>query len=282
MASQCGRPPFRAPAMFSLFERLLKPTDLPEEAEPPPGFIAFFWHFARQAKGLFVALFAAGFVVALLDSTIPVFMGRIVTLITETPPDQLFATFWPHLLGMAVVLLIARPIAQASQNLIANQAIAANVSNRIRWKNNWYVVRQSWAFFQNDFAGRIATRVMQTGPAIRESLVAMITSVWYILVYGTSAVLLLFSTDHRLAIPVLFWFAGYLLLLRVFVPRMRDRSKDMTEVRSKLTGRIVDSYTNILTVKLFARARDEDAYVRDAVEEHTTKFYKSLRLNTAF
>ena len=87
--------------MFTLFERLLKPTDLPEEAEPPPGFIAFFWHFARQAKGLFVALFAAGFVVALLDSTIPVFMGRIVTLITATPPDQLFATFWPHLAGMA-------------------------------------------------------------------------------------------------------------------------------------------------------------------------------------
>src|SRR3954464_8678510 len=97
MASQCGRAPFRAPAMFSLFERLLKPTDLPEEAEPPPGFIAFFWHFARQAKGLFVALFAAGFVVALLDSTIPVFMGRIVTLITETPPDRLVGAFLPHL-----------------------------------------------------------------------------------------------------------------------------------------------------------------------------------------
>src|SRR5258705_1466081 len=100
--------------MFTLFERLLKPTDLPEEAEPPPGFIAFFWHFARQAKGLFVALFAAGFVVALLDSTIPVFMGRIVTLITATPPDQLFATFWPHRVGIAVVALGARPVAPGS------------------------------------------------------------------------------------------------------------------------------------------------------------------------
>src|SRR3954466_15178856 len=123
MASQCGRAPFRARAMFSLFERLLKPTDLPEEAEPPPGFIAFFWHFARQAKCLFVALFAAGFVVALLDSTIPVFMGRIVTLITETPPDRLFATFWPLLLGMAGVVLIARPLAQASQNTTAHQEL---------------------------------------------------------------------------------------------------------------------------------------------------------------
>ena len=268
--------------MFTLFERLLKPTDLPEEAEPPPGFIAFFWHFARQAKGLFVALFAAGFVVALLDSTIPVFMGRIITLITATPPDQLFATFWPHLAGMAVVLLIARPIAQASQNLIANQAIAANVSNRIRWQNHWYVVRQSWAFFQNDFAGRIANRVMQTGPAIRETLVALITSVWYILVYGTSALILLSSADPVLALPVVLWFLGYLVMLRVLVPRMRDRSKAVSEGRSMLTGRIVDSYTNILTVKLFARAREEDAYVRDAIDQHTELFYRSLRLNTLF
>src|ERR1700716_2479076 len=268
--------------MFSLFERLLKPTDLPEEAEPPPGFIAFFWHFARQAKGLFVAFFAAGFVVSLLDSPIPVFMGRIITLITATPPDQLFATFWPHLAGMAVVLLIARPIAQASQNLIANQAIAANVSNRIRWQNHWYVVRQSWAFFQNDFAGRIANRVMQTGPAIRETLVALLTSVWYILVYGTAALVLLGSADPWLALPVVLWFLGYLVILRVLVPRMRDRSKEMSETRSMLTGRIVDSYTNILTVKLFARAHEEDAYVRDALDQHTGRFHRMLRLNTLF
>src|SRR2546430_12216928 len=268
--------------MFSLFERLLKPTDPPEQAEPPPGFVAFFWHFARQAKRLFAALFAAGLVVALLDSTVPVFMGRIVTLITAKPPDELFAQFWPHLLGMALVLLIARPLALTAQNLIANQAISANVSNRIRWQNHWYVVRQSWAFFQNDFAGRIANRVMQTGPAIRETVVALITGVWYILVYGTSALLLLASADPWLALPIALWFCGYLALLRVIVPRMRDRSKEMSESRSLLTGRIVDSYTNILTVKLFARAREEDAYVREALEGHTGKFHRSLRLNTLF
>src|SRR5438874_722576 len=268
--------------MFRLFERLLKPTDIPERTEPPSGFIAFFWHFARQAKPLFGALFAAGLVVALLDSTIPVFMGRIITLITARPPDQLFARFWPHLLGMALVLLVARPIALTAQNLIANQAISANVSNRIRWQNHWYVVRQSWAFFQNDFAGRIANRVMQTGPAIRETLVALLTSVWYILVYGTSALILLGSADPWLALPVVLWFLGYLVMLRVLVPRMRDRSKAVSEGRSLLTGRIVDSYTNILTVKLFARPRDEDAYVRDAVDNHTALFYRSLRLNTLF
>src|SRR5712672_2391005 len=268
--------------MFRFFERLLKPTDTPERTEPPSGFIAFFWHFARQAKPLFAALFAAGFVVALLDSTIPVFMGRIVTLITATPPDELFAKFWPPLVGMALVLLVARPLALTTQNLIANQAIAANVSNRIRWQNHWYVVRQSWAFFQNDFAGRIANRVMQTGPAIRETLVAMLTSVWYILVYGTAALILLASADPWLALPVVLWFLGYLVMLRVLVPRMRDRSKEVSEGRSMLTGRIVDSYTNILTVKLFARAHEEDAYVRDAIDIHTGLFYRSLRLNTVF
>ncbi len=268
--------------MFSPFERLLKPTDVPHQTEPPTGFIAFFWHFARQAKGLFAALFAAGFVVALLDTTIPVFIGRIVTLITTSPPDELFARFWPHLVGMALVLLVARPVALTVQNLLANQAISANVSNRIRWQTHWYVVRQSWAFFQNDFAGRIANRVMQTGPAIRETLVALLTSVWYILVYGTGALLLLASAEPVLALPILLWFVGYLVLLRVLVPRMRDRSKDVSEGRSMLTGRIVDSYTNILTVKLFARAREEDAYVRDAIDQHTGLFYRSLRLNTIF
>src|SRR5262249_10799553 len=154
----------------------------------------------------------------------------------------LFAKFWPHLLGMALVLLIARPLALAAQNLIANQAVSANVSNRIRWQNHWDVVRQSWTFFQNDVAGRIANRLMQTGPAVRETLVALITSVWYILVYGTSALILLARADPILALPIALWFVGYLLLLRVLVPRMRDRSKEVSEGRSLLTGRIVDSY----------------------------------------
>src|SRR5215470_9156296 len=268
--------------MFALFERLLPPTAMPEQPEPPAGLVGFYWHFARQAKGLFIGLFAAGFAVALLDSLIPVFMGRIVTLITATKAETLFADFWPVLTAMALVLLVLRPLALTSQNIMANQAIAANVGNMIRWQSHWHVVRQSWAFFQNDFAGRIANRVMQTGPSIRETLTALITAVWYILVYGTSALILLASADRWLALPILIWFAAYLVMLRVFVPRMRDRSKDVSEARSMLTGRVVDSYTNILTVKLFARAQEEDAYVREAVDQHTGMFHASLRLNTLF
>jgi ATP-binding cassette, subfamily B, multidrug efflux pump len=268
--------------MFGVLERVLHPTAPPHQPEPPPGLMAFYWHFARQAKGLLAALFVAGLAVALLDSTIPVFVGRIVSLLTASRPERLFADYGHLLAGMALVLLVARPAALTAQNLIANQAIAANVGNLIRWQSHWHVVRQSWAFFQNDFAGRIASKVMQTGPAVRESLVALLTAVWYILVYGTSAALLLASADKWLALPVVLWFAGYVLVLRVFVPRMRDRSHDMSEARSVLTGRIVDAYTNILTVKLFARARDEDAYVRHAVDEHTGLFHASLRLNTLF
>src|SRR4051794_32322369 len=142
--------------MFSWLERLLRPTDTPEHPEPPGSFIGFLWHYIRQSKGLFAGLFVAGFTVALLDSTVPLFMGRVITLITSSDPAHLFENFWPLLTGIALVLLVARPLALTAQNAIANQAIAANVSNRIRWQSHWHVVRQSWAFFQNDFAGRIA------------------------------------------------------------------------------------------------------------------------------
>jgi len=152
--------------------------------------------------------------------------------------------------------------------LVTNQALAGPFSNMIRWQSHWHVVRQSWAFFQNDFAGRISNRVMQTGPAVRESLVASITAVWYIVVYGVTAIVMLAAADLWLITPVVGWFVGYIGLLIYFVPRMRDRSKVTSEARSALMGRIVDSYTNILTVKLFARPRDEDDYVRDAVDTH--------------
>ncbi len=268
--------------MFGRFEKLLKATETIEAREPPAGLAAFYWHFARQAKPLFAGLFAAGFVVALLDVTIPVFIGQLVTLVTKVKPEDLLATYgWP-LAGMAVVLLLLRPLAFAAQQMLMNQAIAANVSNRIRWQSHWHVVRQSWAFFQNDFAGRIATRVMQTGPAIRESLVSLLTAVWFILIYGTSALLLLAHADPWLALPIVLWFAAYIVMLRFFVPRLRDSSKVMSEARSMLTGRIVDTYTNIVTVKLFARPKDEDAYVREAIDHHTGRFHQQLRLNTWF
>src|SRR5271155_3388985 len=268
--------------MFALFERFLTPTATPENPEPPPGLIAFLWHFARQAKWLFAALFVVELCVALSDSAVPWFMGRVVTMVTKTPPDRFLAAGWPWLLGMAAVVLIVRPAVTFTRYLITNQAIAAPFTGLIRWQSHWHVVRQSWAFFQNDFAGRISNRVMQTGPSVRSTLTATITTVWYILVYGTSAIVMTAAADRWLAVPILLWFCGYAALLVYFVPRMRERSKVSSIARSALMGRIVDSYTNILTVKLFARASEEDRYVRNAIERHVGLFSAAQRLLTGF
>jgi ATP-binding cassette subfamily B multidrug efflux pump len=272
--------------MFAFFETVLRPTASAPEPPPPPGLAArgalglFYWHFARQARGLIAALFFAGLLVAALDTLVPVFIGRVVGLLASHAPGALLRERWPSFALMAAVLLLLRPAAVLLQATISNQALAPGMTNLIRWQSHWHVVRQSWTFFQNDFAGRIANRVMQTGPALRESIVSAVGAVWYILVYGSTAVALLLHTDWRLALPMLAWFAAYIALLRVFVPRLRERSRALSEVRSGLTGRIVDSYTNILTVKLFARARDEDAFVREAVDEHTTAFRAQQRLIT--
>jgi ATP-binding cassette subfamily B multidrug efflux pump len=268
--------------VFGFFENMLRPTALSPEAAPPDRLGAFYWHYARQAKGLVIALFVVGFTVAAVDATIPAFIGRVVNLLSQVEPAALFREHWRQLLLMGAVLLIVRPSVILLQNLITNQAIAPGLTNVIRWQSHWHVVRQSWTFFQNDFAGRIANRVMQTGPALRESVVAGTNAVWYIFVYGGSAVVLMASNDPRLCIPMLLWFCAYACLLRYFVPRLRERSREMSEVRSALTGRIVDSYTNILTVKLFARPRDEDAFVQQAVDDHTDSFHRQQRTITRF
>ena len=268
--------------MIRWFETILHPTAPPPPGAPPPGLVAFYWHFVRQSKALVAALFAVGMLTALVDSAIPVFLGRVVELVSRLRPGELWAQARWQLLGMAAVLLVLRPAGLLLLNLVTNQAIAPGLTNLIRWQSHWHVVRQSWTFFQNDFAGRIANRVMQAGPALRESIVATTNAVWYIIVYGGSAMLLMARADVWLAIPLALWFAGYVALLRFFVPRARDRSRRMSEVRSALTGRVVDSYTNILTVKLFARASDEDAHVAEAVDEHTSSFRHQLRLITGW
>src|SRR5665213_738965 len=268
--------------VFHFFESRLEPTALPPEVPPPAELGAFYWHYARQARWLLGGLFVAGSMVALLDLAIPVSIGRITALITKHAPETLLRDDWPQFALMAGLLLIARPLAIALQQLVTNQALNPGLTNLVRWQSHWHVVRQSWAFFQNDFAGRISSRVMQTGPSVRSTLTATITTVWYIVVYGASAIALTATADRWLAVPILLWFSGYAALLLAFVPRMRERSKVSSVARSTLMGRIVDSYTNILTVKLFARAHEEDQYVKNAVDRHVDLFKASQRLLTAF
>ncbi len=271
--------------MLKFFERLVEATRPPPEAPPPVldsrnALIRFYWHFVRQIPGPLSALFVTGFLVAIADALIPVCIGRIVSLVAAQSPETLWQEAGTQLMLMAALFLIVRPVAHTAQLIVANLMLVPGLTNLVRWQSHWHVVRQGWTFFQNDFAGRIAARVMQTGPALRESVVLSILGIWYIVVYGTTAVLLLSTADWRLALPILAWFGLYIFVLSQFLPQMRERSRRMSEMRSVLTGKIVDSYTNILTVKLFARARDEDDFVKDAVDEHTETWRAQQRIGT--
>ena len=278
--------------IFRFFETLLDPVAPPGRPaarffgrpvpdQPPPHTLGgFYRHFVGQARGLFAALFFAGLLVALVDAAIPTIIGRLVSLISTHAPDRLWAESWHVMVAMAAIVLIGRPAALLLQNLITQQGINANVTSMIRWQSHWLVVRQGLPFFQEDFAGRIANRVMQAGPSLRESVVQLVNAVWYILVYGTAALLLLADADWRLALPIVGWFALYATLLRFIVPQMRERSRAASAQRSALTGLVVDSYTNIQTVKLFARARDEDAYAREGVLALTEAFRRQMRMVT--
>ena len=268
--------------MLRRFEALLDPIAGTPASPPNAGLVGFYWFYIRQVRGLAIALFICGGSIAILDTMIPAFIGQIVGLVSSQTPETLFRDNATTLLGMAGVLLILRPLSFFAHNILVNQIVNPGFSNMIRWQNHWHVVRQSWTFFQNDFAGRIANRVLQTGPALRESLVMSFDAAWYILVYGSSALVLLARLDVLLMLPMIVWFTCYAGMLRFFVPKLRARSRRMSEMRSMLTGRIVDSYTNILTVKLFARAADEDAFVRDAIEEHTAAFRDQTRMTTAY
>ena len=267
--------------MFAFFEKRIHPTARPGTA-PPAGLLPFYWHYVRQTKGLFGAMFVTGIAVALIDTLIPVFIGRLVTLMQASDRAAAFNAALPTLLLMAAVVMFVRPEVLMADSLLRNNAVVPGVTNLIRWQSHWHVVRQSWPFFQNDFAGRIANRVMQTSNAVRESVVSSIRAIWYIVVYGLTTLSLMAFVDWRLTLPTALWFVGYIFFLRRFVPRMRGLAKASSELRSMVMGRVVDSYTNILTVKLFARARDEDAYVREVVDEHTAAIAAHMRLTTKF
>ena len=268
--------------MFSYLQSRIRGTASTGPGAPPPGLIAFYWHFVRQSKRWFALMFLSGLAVALIDTVIPVFIGKLVSMMEAADRRAALAAEWPLLAGMVVLVLVARPLVLLADVAIRQNALIPGVTSLIRWQSHWHVVRQSWPFFQNDFAGRIANRVMQTANALRESVMAGIRAVWYIAVYGVTALVLMALADWRLAVPTLLWFAGYVVFLRHFVPRMRDLARASSEVRSHVMARVVDSYTNILTVKLFARQADEDAYVREVIDEHQAAIGAHMRLISNF
>ena len=263
--------------MFRLFETIVDPTAKGAPGTPPAGLVAFYWFFLGQVKGLFFALFVVGAVQAVADAAIPVFMGRIFTIVAETPRETLVAEAWPVFAGMLVLLLVVRPAIVFVQALIQHQAIAPGVTNLVRWQSHWHVIRQNLSFFQNDFAGRIGSRVMETGYAVRQTLVSATSVVWYLAALGIASAAVMARANGLLVLPAIAWMAAYVAFLVYIVPRLRAASKEISYARSGLVGRIVDSYTNIATVKLFSQPEVEDAYVREQVETHTGRMHDQMR-----
>jgi len=269
--------------MLRWFESFIDPYKPTALDQPPPHWLRFFWHFVRQVWPGFAAIMLVGMLAGAVELALFAFLGQLVDLAkTAASPSEFFADHGERLIWMAVVALILRPIVFALHATTINQVIAANFTNLIRWQTHRYVLRQSLSYFQNDFAGRIANKIMQTGPSLRETMVQIVDALWFVIVYTGGAILLFSENDTRLIAPLMIWLVAYIGCIVYFVPRMKDRATIMSEARSTLTGRIVDSYTNITTVKLFAHTHGEDAYARDAMEDHTRKFQSMLRMSTLF
>ncbi|MGV6874675.1 ABC transporter ATP-binding protein [Pseudochelatococcus sp. B33] len=266
--------------MFRWFETRIDPFKEAPIERPPATLLAFYWHFVRQIWPVFIALILAGGVTATLEVMMFRYIGEIVDIVGKTDPAQIFSEYGPTFLIMAFVVLVARPVSSVLHDMITRQMLIPTFPALVRWQGHRYLIRQSLEFFQNDFAGRLAQRVIQTGMALRESVVEVFGSLWFVIIYAGGAVVLFADADFWLAVPLIAWIALYILTLSWFVPRIRDSARAVSHARSTLTGRVVDGYTNITTVKLFAHAEREDAYIRDSIADNVAATQAQTRLVT--
>jgi ATP-binding cassette, subfamily B, multidrug efflux pump len=265
--------------MFSQFEKLIDPFAPAPDRTPPDHLWSFYAFYVRQVWPILAVLMVIGAIAAGAEVALFAFLGKLVDLAREAAsPEAFFDEHGPLLLLMLSVALILRPAAFLFHSALLSLTVVPGFTNRIRWQTHRWVLRQNLAFFQNDFAGRIANHVMQTGPALRESVAQFIEAVWFMTTYTTGAFILFMDNDIRLAGPLLLWTVLFVSMMVVFVPRVRRRAVRTAAARSTLTGRIVDSYTNIGTVKLFAHTEREDGYARSAIEDHTLKFRQQQRM----
>ncbi|MGC4009901.1 MAG: ABC transporter ATP-binding protein [Pseudomonas sp.] len=267
--------------LYRRFERLIDPfRDVPERM-PPSDVIRFYVYYLRQVWPVFLALLFVGLIVALIEVALFSYLGRIVDLAQGTAPADFFSLHGRELIWMAVVALILRPVFNGLHDMLVHQSINPSMTNLIRWQNHRYVLKQSLGFFQNDFAGRIAQRIMQTGNSLRDSAVQVVDAIWHVVIYTISALVLFAEADWRLMIPLVLWVIGYVGALGYFVPQVKRRSVEASDSRSKLMGRIVDGYTNITTLKLFAHTRQEEDYAREAIDDQTRKAQRAGRVVTS-
>ena len=267
--------------ILHFFENSIDPYRPIPEAQAPGTAFAFLQHFVRQSPMAFVVLLVLGGLVALLEAALFWFVGRLVDLLDQASPaqgwDGLMGSHGPELILMTLVVLVARSVIISLSALTEEQAIVPGFFNMVRWQNYAAISKQTLTFFQNDFSGRVATKVWQGGQAAGDFMVSLLQVVWFVIIFTASTVLLIGDLDWRLAAIVLGWIISFGLLARHFVPRIRKYSKASAEASSMVQGRLVDAFANIETLKLLGRDSDNDAYIKDGFERFRGEIIKFTR-----
>ncbi|BCH23704.1 ABC transporter ATP-binding protein [Mesorhizobium sp. L-8-3] len=266
--------------MFRWFEKRLDPFPSEEPVEPPRTLVAFCLHYTRGAWPFIAISATLTAVVAFAEVWMFGFLGSIVDWLSVQNRETFLQTEGWKLAGMAFVVLVLLPTTVFVNSMVNQQTLMGNYPMRIRWQVHRYLLRQSMSFYQDEFAGRIATKLMQTALAVRECVIKLIDVLNYVVVYFLGMLLIVGSSDWRLAMPLAVWLAGYVLLMRHFIPKLGKVSEEQADARSVMTGRVVDSYTNIQTVKLFSHARREASYAREGMGIFMDTVYRTMRLVT--
>ncbi|MEQ8600929.1 MAG: ABC transporter ATP-binding protein [Devosia sp.] len=266
--------------MLRWFESRLDPYPQDDPVEPPKGLLGFCLHYSDGAKRWLALMAFSAALVAIGEIIVFGFIGDVVNWLADADPASFLETDGWKLGLMGAMIVIIVPAIMLVSMLTMHQTLLGNFPQRIRWMAHRYLIRQSMSYFQDEFAGRIGAKLMQTSLAVREVVMKLLDMLVYVVVYFTGAVILAASTDWRLAIPFLLWLAGYAALMIYFIPRLGKISQAQADARSMMTGRIVDSYTNIATVKLFSHSNREEAYAKEAMDGFLDTVYRQMRLFT--
>lgn len=266
--------------MFKFFENLIDPyVDYPETDHPPQTLWLFLKDYAQPFKRVFAVTAVMSVIVAGIEVGLIYYMGRVVDLMSGDPA-QVWQNYGIELIIVAAFIVFLRPLIQAIDVALLNNSILPNFGTLIRWRAHKHVLRQSVGWFENDFAGRIANRIMQTPPAAGEVIFQVFDAISFSLAYFVGAAIMLSIVDPRLLLPLLIWFVLYAILVRWTVTRIEPASKAASDARSAITGRVVDSYTNIHSVKMFAHHRHELSFAKDAIEESRRTFQLEMQIFT--
>ncbi|WP_331345711.1 ABC transporter ATP-binding protein [Cellvibrio sp. UBA7661] len=266
--------------MFRFFESLIKPFPPEEPTSPPKTLYAFCRHYSRGAEVYLIGMAIFTGIIAILEVSLFGFLGQLVDSLNKHTPESFWTESRGELMWMACILLIGLPVSVLMHSLLMHQTLLGNFPMRIRWQAHRFLLGQSYQFYQNEFAGRIATKVMQTALAVRETIMKLLDVLLYVMVYFGGIVALAVSLDWRLALPLIAWFFAYSGLLYYFLPRLSKISTKQAHARSDMTGRLVDTYTNISTVKLFSHSNREAEYARTGMEYFLTTVHPQMRLAT--